>query len=75
MSTTTRAPFTMSAWRSGTRADAGAAPSTEIDRMYFASCDAFGASSTKSLPFSRWIVAFVNTGLPHWYSGSPGVTG
>ena len=70
----TRAPRATSACFS-TVVPFAAAPSTSTDWMYFASAEAPGAASTKSFPFSRWIVTLWNTGLPSWYSGSPGVTG
>src|SRR6185437_16091192 len=42
---------------------------------YLLSGEEAGAAITKSLPFFRWIVTFVNTGLATSYTGTPGVTG
>ena len=51
--------------------DVSALPSDSVKN----NLEAFGADRTKSRPPGRWIVTFVKTGEPIWYSGRPGVTG
>src|SRR5882757_1296963 len=42
---------------------------------YLLSREEVGAAITNSLPFFRWIVTFVNTGLVTTFRGTPGITG